>query len=147
MTSAPDRQDIVALITEAVDAGARESVACRELRLHPRTYQRWQGADGEVKQDLRPLAERPSPANRLSEDERDQIVATCSTAEFASLPPSQIVPRLADHLSSTRYRAPMRSRAFEADEFATLEWVDWFNNRRVLPLCQERCRPDRIWLN
>lgn len=96
MTSAPDRQDIVALITEAVDAGVREGVACAELGLHPRTYQRWQGADGEVMQDLRPLAKRPSPANRLSEDERDQIVATCNAAEFASLPPSQIVPRLAD---------------------------------------------------
>ena len=47
-------------------------------------------------QDLRPLAETPSPANRLSDDERDQIVATCNAAEFASLPPSQIVPRLAD---------------------------------------------------
>jgi hypothetical protein len=74
MTSAPDRQDIVALITEAVDAGARESVACHELSLHPRTYQRWQGSDGEVMQDLRPLAERPSPVNRLSEDERDQKI-------------------------------------------------------------------------
>ena len=52
MTSAPDRQDIIALITEAVDAGAREGVACSELGLHPRTYQRWQGADGEVMQDL-----------------------------------------------------------------------------------------------
>ena len=96
MTSAPDRQDIIALITEAVDAGAREGVACSELGLHPRTYQRWQGADGEIMQDLRPLAERPRPANSLSEDERDQIVATCNAAEFASLPPSQIVPRLAD---------------------------------------------------
>jgi transposase InsO family protein len=26
--------------------------------------------------------------------------------------------------------APQRS--FEAVEFATLEWVDWFNNRRLL---------------
>ena len=40
MTSAPDRQDIVALITEAVDAGAREGVACSELGLHRRTHQR-----------------------------------------------------------------------------------------------------------
>jgi hypothetical protein len=40
MTSAPDRQDIIALITEAVDAGARESVACHELSLHPRTYRK-----------------------------------------------------------------------------------------------------------
>ena len=27
-------------------------------------------------------------------------------------------------------RGPWRS--FEAVEFATLEWVDWFNNRRLL---------------
>ncbi len=76
MTSAPDRQEIVALVTEAVDAGAREGAACSELSLNPRTYQRWQGVDGKVTEDRRPLAERPSPANRLSEDERDQIVAT-----------------------------------------------------------------------
>jgi transposase InsO family protein len=30
----------------------------------------------------------------------------------------------------TRRRRPWRS--FEAVEFATLEWVDWFNNRRML---------------
>ena len=29
-------------------------------------------------------------------------------------------------------RGPWRS--FEAVEFATLEWVDWFNNRRLLAL-------------
>jgi transposase InsO family protein len=29
-------------------------------------------------------------------------------------------------------RGPWRS--FEAAEFATLEWVDWFNNRRLLAL-------------
>jgi hypothetical protein len=95
MTSAPDRQDIIALITEAVDAGAREGVACSELGLHPQTYQRRQGADGEVMQDLRPLAERPSPANRLSEDERDQIVDSCNAAEFASLTAQRDCPKTA----------------------------------------------------
>jgi transposase InsO family protein len=25
-----------------------------------------------------------------------------------------------------------RGRSYEAVEFATLEWVDWFNNRRLL---------------
>ena len=42
----------------------------------------------------RPSADRPAPTlNRLSEAERDEIVATCNTPEFASLPPSQIVPQ------------------------------------------------------
>ena len=60
MTSAADRQEIVALIAEAVDGGAREGVACAELGLHPRTYQRWQGVAGEVMEERRQLAERPA---------------------------------------------------------------------------------------
>ena len=35
---------------------------------------------------------------------------------------------------STRPRSSTGAgrRSFEAVEFATLEWVDWFNNRRLL---------------
>ena len=32
--------------------------------------------------------------------------------------------------STGRRRRPWRS--FEAVEFASLEWIDWFNNRRLL---------------
>lgn len=96
MTSAPDRRDIVVLIDEAVAAGARQSAACGELGLSARTLQRWKDAEDGIREDRRPSAERPAPANRLSEEERDLIVATCATPEFASSPPSQIVPRLAD---------------------------------------------------
>lgn len=96
MTSASDRRDIVVLIDEAVAAGARQSAACAELGLSARTLQRWRDGEGGIREDRRPLAERPAPANRLSEEERDLIVATCATSEFASSPPSQIVPRLAD---------------------------------------------------
>ncbi|AMP11969.1 integrase core domain protein [Collimonas arenae] len=39
---------------------------------------------------------RPAPANKLSEDERAQILAVANSEEFASMPPSQIVPTLAD---------------------------------------------------
>lgn len=60
-----------------------------------RTYQRWT-VDGEVSEDQRPLAERPEPGNKLTKQEREQIIAVCNEPEFASLPPSQIVPRLAD---------------------------------------------------
>jgi len=49
-----------------------------------------------VREDRRPLAERPVPANWLTEVERDRIVDTCNVPQFASLPPSQIVPKLAD---------------------------------------------------
>jgi len=96
MTPAQDRRHIAALIDEATAAGARQSVACAALGLSPRSLQRWQDAEGGIRDDLRPVADRPTPANKLSEEERDRIVATCASPEFASLPPSQIVPRLAD---------------------------------------------------
>ena len=66
--------------------------------MSPRTLQRWRDPAGGICEDRRPSAERPTPANKLSEEERDRIVATCNAPEFASLPPSQIVPRLADQL-------------------------------------------------
>jgi putative transposase len=35
-------------------------------------------------------------SHKLSEEERQRILLTCNQAEFASLPPGQIVPALAD---------------------------------------------------
>jgi len=39
---------------------------------------------------------RHEPAHKLSADERAELLAVANSAEFAHLPPSQIVPRLAD---------------------------------------------------
>jgi transposase InsO family protein len=72
--------------------GAPLEEACAVVGIGLRTYRRWK-AGGE---DGRPLAERPLPAHALSEAEREAIVDVCNTGRFASLPPSQIVPRLAD---------------------------------------------------
>ncbi len=49
-----------------------------------------------MKEDQRPLIARPAPNNKLSEAERSHIVAVCNQPEYASVPPGQIVPRLAD---------------------------------------------------
>lgn len=46
--------------------------------------------------DQRPVSERPPPANKLSDAEKDCILKICHKSEYASLPPGQIVPRLAD---------------------------------------------------
>ncbi|MDO8278696.1 MAG: DDE-type integrase/transposase/recombinase, partial [Burkholderiaceae bacterium] len=40
--------------------------------------------------------QRPQPPNKLSDEERAAVLSICNSAEFASLPPSQIVPKLAD---------------------------------------------------
>jgi transposase InsO family protein len=58
--------------------------------------QRWQLPD-EIPQDGRKAASRNRvPANKLSEAERGIILTTANQDKFASLPPSQIVPKLAD---------------------------------------------------
>lgn len=75
--------------------GATRKQACEELQLSLRTYWRWHVGE-EVKADGRPGAERPEPANKLSEQEREKILQTCNEPAYRSLPPSQIVPRLAD---------------------------------------------------
>lgn len=95
MIKAPDRRQTVDLIQEAQHAGASAEHACQELGLSVRTYQRWiQG--GDVAHDHRPTAKRPAPANTLTPQEREQILTICNQPAYQSLPPSQIVPALAD---------------------------------------------------
>lgn len=45
MVSASDRQLAITLIQEAVQAGAREILACKDLGLTQRTLQRWRRVD------------------------------------------------------------------------------------------------------
>lgn len=95
MISTPDRQAAVSLINEACAAGARKHLACRELGLSLRTLERWV-RDGEVGADRRPGAVRPVPANKLSAPECAEVLRVVNEPRFASLPPTQIVPILAD---------------------------------------------------
>ena len=97
MISLPDRQHIVALIDEAVENGARRMPAAHLLGLNVRTVERWrtEGADV-VRADQRPTAIRPPSSRCLSEAERAEVLAIAHSPAFASLPPSQIVPKLAD---------------------------------------------------
>ena len=95
MTSTSERQHLINLIREACCSGARLKPACLEAGISLRTYRRWY-RDGNVQEDQRPLADRPVPLNKLTFDERQAIVDMCITSEYASLPPSQIVPSLLD---------------------------------------------------
>lgn len=83
---------------EATASGAKLSNACNELGITDRTYYRWNSqikADGET-QDQRPVAERPSPQNKITDIERQRIINTCNEPKYASMPPCEIVPALAD---------------------------------------------------
>ena len=90
-----DRKLAVELIQEANRNGARLALACKELDISVRTYQRWV-EEGGVKEDQRPLAVRPEPKNKITEEEKEKMVEIVKANEFVDLPPSQIVPKLAD---------------------------------------------------
>ena len=97
------------LIAEACAAGARRERACTALGLAGRTLQRWR-EEGAIRADGRAAAaEGRVPANRLSKAEREEILNVVNQPAFAHLPPSQIVPALADQgrylaSESTLYR-------------------------------------------
>jgi putative transposase len=73
MISPSDRALAVELIQEANQNGARLAKACEELNISVRTYERWVAESG-VKEDQRPLAKRPEPKNKLTLEERQEII-------------------------------------------------------------------------
>lgn len=95
MTALPQRQQLVADILEAQSTGARLALACAELGLSVRSFERWRQS-GEIRSDGRPLAIRPEPTHKLTPEERQRILDICHEPRFADLPPAQIVPQLAD---------------------------------------------------
>ena len=106
MTALAERHQVMELVAEAVVAGARQDRACAAIALSPRTLQRWQR--DRSRGDQRPLRLQ-APKNGLNPLERERLLAVVNSAEFGHLPPSQIVPRLADRgqyiaSESTMYR-------------------------------------------
>src|ERR1700712_1218191 len=94
MTALEERNTMIGWIGEATLAGARQAPACKVLGLSARTVQRWQSGesvavDGRTSRQYKPL-------HKLSADERAELLAVANSPEFGHLPPSQIVPRLAD---------------------------------------------------
>ena len=97
LTSVAHRRKAIELISEAHAAGAGLVRACCEIGISLRTLKRWRKAclgDGGG-HDRRKESPR-LVSHRLSEEERQRILLTCNQPEYASLPPGQIVPALAD---------------------------------------------------
>lgn len=86
-------------------SGARQSAACGELGLDPRTVQRWR--DGAAEDQRR--GPKTVPPNSVPARQREQALALLTSERFRELSPRQIVPALADEGSyvvseSTMYR-------------------------------------------
>lgn len=105
MISAPDRHDVMQLINQAVNSGARQAPVCELLGVSARTVQRWR----DTPSDGRPQRCHAPPANKLTPAEREAVLAAANRPGYASLTPHQIVPKLADEgiylaCESTFYR-------------------------------------------
>lgn len=92
--SLPEREQVMTLLNEATAAGTRRKQACAVIGLSLRTLQRRQ-ADKMIGCDRR-TTRFFEPPNKLSSEERCQLLTVANSADFGHLPPSQIVPRLAD---------------------------------------------------
>jgi putative transposase len=97
LTSAAHRRKAIELISEAHAASAGLVSACGEIGICLRTLKCWRKAflgDGGCHDRCKGIPRLV--LHKLSEEERQRILLTCNQAEYASLPPGQIVPALAD---------------------------------------------------
>jgi transposase InsO family protein len=84
---------IMTHVEEAVTSGARQEKACEIMGVDARTLQRWK--EQETGEDRR-AGPRTTPANRLSQAERREILEVVNSPRYRDLSPKQIVPDLAD---------------------------------------------------
>jgi transposase InsO family protein len=81
------------LIDKATESGARLDKAAAMIGLSARTIIRWRHQAGGQDNRNGPIE---APSNKLSEQERKQILDVSNSAQFRDLSPKQIVPKLAD---------------------------------------------------
>ena len=133
MTTHEERKQVLVLLNEAIAAGARQEKACEVLGLSERTLQRWQIGET-VRCDQRPLRAY-QPPHKLTAIERAEVLAVANSDEFGHLPPSQIVPRLADQ---GRYLAS------ESTFYRILREAKQLAHRRSERPAQTRTKPRAI---
>ena len=133
MTTHKEREQVIVLLNESASSGARRAKACEVLGLSERTLQRWQ-MGGTVRHDQRPLRVY-QPPHKLTTVERAKVLAVANSDEFGHLPPSQIVPRLADQ---GRYLAS------ESSFYRILRDEKQLSHRRSERPAQTRTKPRAV---
>jgi putative transposase len=81
------------MIKEATLAGARRHKSCELLGLTLRTLERWEKQADQ--RDRRKLVQR-KPVNKLTTEQHKMVLAIANSKEYCNLPPSKLVPLLAD---------------------------------------------------
>jgi transposase InsO family protein len=83
---------VVSVVDEAVDHGCRLWVACNDVGYSVRTINRWR-SNPEGDRRFGPLT---APRNSLTPEERQKVIAVCTSPEMRDMSPREIVPLLAD---------------------------------------------------
>jgi len=86
-----DKKSVIILIDTAVRSGCRLKVASNDLEINFKTYLRW-------KKNLTDKRKGPlsKPKNKLSIEEREEIISVSNSSEYIDYSPWVIVARLAD---------------------------------------------------
>ena len=144
MNTLAQRSIFLKLIDQACHAGARLHSACHLIGLAARTVQRWMAlalfVGVEADPGAVPLGDRRvsalrahnCPPNKLSDTEREAAMGVLNSAQYKDLPPSQIVPRLADQ---GRYVAS------ESTLYRLLRQAGQLTHRRIERAPQKRSKP------
>ena len=137
-----NRRIACTLVEEAHRSGARKAMACKELGISLRSLQRWI-EEGAVTEDQRKKAVRSRPSHALSPEEEQEVLEITRDPEFADLPPSQIVPTLADRgkyiaSESTFYRI-LRKHSQQQHRGRSIQRV------ARIPTTHEATGPNEVW--
>lgn len=116
-----ERQQIVTWVNSALAAGARLDRACAIIGLSSRTLQRW------IKPETIQIDQRTTrvyaPSNKLTEAEKEKIIAITLHEDFKNLAPSQIIPILADQgeyiASESSFYRVLKERGLMAHRHST----------------------------
>ena len=136
MSTLEQRRSLLEMIDQACQGGARLHKACALIGLAARTVQRWL-ALGPIELQLgdrRTPDQRihNCPPNKLSQVQREAALGVLNSDEYKDLPPSQIVPRLADKGLYV---------ASESTLYRLLRWAGQLAHRRVERVPQARSKP------
>lgn len=155
MTRTTDRLRLMAMVKEAVDAGARVSKACCNVGVSERTLHRWKQAPD----DRRATTPRPVPKNKLSAEEERQVLAICHEPRFATLEEARawvesfVAWYNEEHLhSGIRYVTPSQRHRGEdlrllAQRKSVYEAAKMRNPHRWSGQTRNWSRQDEVWLN
>jgi putative transposase len=158
MNGLVQRQTLLDLVGQACKDGARLQLACAVVGLAARTVQRWLSAQRDAAgqcnagQNALPVGDRRTPdkrihncpPNKLSDTERQAAMEVLNSDEYKDLPPSQIVPRLADQGVYVASESTLYRLLHEAGQMAHRR-VERPPQKRSKPRALVATRPDEIY--